>query len=335
MPSIIEGKTTLIVHLQKTVSRKMPVFYNPVMSFNRDMTIALFNALGRKNLRIALPLAGSGARGIRILKETDAAEEVHFNDLNPSAVKAIHENLKTNGLEETKEIIVSQKDANEFFIASPYFDYIDIDPFGSPNPFLNNAISRLKNEGILAVTATDTSALCGTHPKACMRKYWAIPNHGPMMHELGLRILIRKVQLVAAQYSKALLPVIAYAKDHYCRVIFQSEKGKPRTDKMLEQHGMFENAGPLWLGKLKDQKVVEKMYAAMPSPFLKTIVDEMDVVGFYDLHALCKKYKLKEIPKLEDVLKKTKGTRTHFCPYGVKTKMDEAAVLGAIKQHAY
>ncbi|MCU0373510.1 MAG: ATP-binding protein, partial [Ignavibacteria bacterium] len=41
------------------------------------------------------------------------------------------------------------------------FDYIDIDPFGSPCPFLDAAIKRLSRGGILAVTATDTSALAG------------------------------------------------------------------------------------------------------------------------------------------------------------------------------
>ena len=39
-----------------------------------------------------------------------------------------------------------------------YFDYIDIDPFGSPNPFLAAAIGRITRNGIVAVTATDTAS---------------------------------------------------------------------------------------------------------------------------------------------------------------------------------
>ena len=37
------------------------------------------------------------------------------------------------------------------------FDYIDLDPFGSPNIFLDSAVKRLGRNGILAVTATDTA----------------------------------------------------------------------------------------------------------------------------------------------------------------------------------
>ena len=38
-------------------------------------------------------------------------------------------------------------------IASEYFDYIEVDPFGSPVPFLDIAIQRIKHNGILSVTS--------------------------------------------------------------------------------------------------------------------------------------------------------------------------------------
>ena len=68
------------------------------------------------------------------------------------------------------------------------FDYIDVDPFGSPNPFLDAAIKRIARDGILAVTATDTAPLCGTYTNACRRKYWAVPLRNELMHEIGIRI---------------------------------------------------------------------------------------------------------------------------------------------------
>ena len=68
-----------------------------------------------------------------------------------------------------------------------------------------------------------------------------------MMHETGLRILIRKVQLIGMQYEKALFPIFSYLKDHYFRVFFRCIKGKKICDEIAEKHGMLNDAGPLWL----------------------------------------------------------------------------------------
>ena len=70
--TIKEGKAVLKVpklDKGKDVSKKLPVFYNPVMKFNRDVSIFLLNAIDRKDIQIALPLAGTGVRGIRLMKE--------------------------------------------------------------------------------------------------------------------------------------------------------------------------------------------------------------------------------------------------------------------------
>lgn len=53
---ITEGLANLYVPKQKKISRKLPVFYNPVMKLNRDISILLLNSLPDKKLQIALPL---------------------------------------------------------------------------------------------------------------------------------------------------------------------------------------------------------------------------------------------------------------------------------------
>ena len=156
------------------------------------------------------------------------------------------------------KVRVFNEDANLFLLNSKGFDYIDIDPFGTPNPYLDSACKRISREGILAVTATDTSALCGTYKDACQRKYWADSKNDCLMHETGLRILIRKVQLVAAQYDKALVPIFSYSKDHYMRVFFRSSKMKNKIDEILKQHKMMGDFGPIWAGKLWDSKLAKK-----------------------------------------------------------------------------
>ena len=66
---ITEGKAKIDVKIEKIVSKKMETFYNPVMKFNRDISMLLLKSINNKNMQIGLPLAGSGVRGIRFLLE--------------------------------------------------------------------------------------------------------------------------------------------------------------------------------------------------------------------------------------------------------------------------
>ncbi|MCK4521593.1 MAG: tRNA (guanine(10)-N(2))-dimethyltransferase [Nanoarchaeota archaeon] len=341
---IKEGKAVLDVKTEKIVSKKMDVFYNPVMKFNRDISVLLLNCIDKRNLQIGLPLAGSGIRGVRFLLELRKGKikSIRFNDYDKKAVNSIKKNLKLNKIKLNKKIIVENKDANLFLLESHGFDYIDIDPFGSPNPYLDSSVRRISREGILAVTATDTAALTGTYIKTCLRKYWAVPLKNELMHEIGLRILIRKIQLIGAQYEKALIPIFSYFKDHYFRVFFRCEKGRKKADSVLEQHGMFDNAGPLWLGGLWDKRLVNLMEKKNDieenKKILRIIKEEsrIDVVGFYDITKLAKKYKIKVLPKQDELIAKIKkkgfkASPTHFRENSVRSDVKEKEFVGLVK----
>jgi len=338
--------------------KKLPVFYNPVMKFNRDLSIILLNSLPYKNINLALPLAGSGIRGLRFLQELkkNKIKKLFINDLKPNFKKIFLENLKLNRLENKKNLIsLHNEDANLFILHQQGFDYLDLDPFGSPNFLLNNSIVRLSRNGILAVTATDTAALTGTYLNTCKRKYWSFPLRNELMHEIGLRILIRKTQLIAAQFEKALQPIFSYSKDHYYRIFFQNKKSKSECDKIIKQHQYFHycnkclnrktsphnheicqcknkflTAGPLWIGNLFNKDLLKKIQKQNYSKiidhkenikFLETIFQESEknILGFYDLHKIAKIYKLK-LPKIEAIVSKLKATRTFFSPTGIKTE---------------
>ena len=346
----------------KDVNKKMEVFFNPVMVSNRNISILLLNNIENENMNIALPLAASGIRGIRFLTELkkDKMANLFVNDNKPDFPKTFQDNLKLNNIK--KKVQIRNEDANLFLLNQTeskkkpsqfcgYFDYIDLDPFGTPNPFLSSAISRICRNGILAVTATDTSALSGTYEKVTRRKYWATPLRNYMMHEVGLRILIRKVQLLGVQFDKALTPILSYHKHHYFRIYFKSETSKTKCDKILnqQQYLIFNHkkldfktskyevgVGPLWIGKLFDRKLLSKMVKNNPFPkeekFLTALYKEskIDKPGFYDLHALAKKYK-KEAPKMESVLKELQAVKTHFSDQGFKTKKKLSEIKKVLK----
>ena len=380
LETIREGRAVIRIKKSDKVSKEMEVFYNPVMKNNRDISVLLLNCAENKNMQIGLPLEASGIRGIRLLKELDAGKikSISFNDYDAKAVRSIKNNLMLSNIKKftiikntinknfannlkkikdndynwggrDKKIEIHNEDASLFLLNSSGFDYIDVDPFGSSNPFLDAAIKRISRNGILAVTNTDTAALTGTYPDACIRKYWAAPRRDYMMHETGLRILIRKIQLIGMQYEKALIPIFSYFKEHYFRAFFRCIKGKKEADKVAEQHGVFNGAGPLWLGDLWDRTLTNKMHKFLISnyfsndkelsKFLKIINDEskLSVFGFYGIHNAAEKMKLRIIPKKDEIIKKIiktghKAACTHFSGTGIRTNMSYDAFTSILKE---
>ncbi|MBI3037017.1 tRNA (guanine(10)-N(2))-dimethyltransferase [Candidatus Woesearchaeota archaeon] len=298
---VVEGKAKLAVpkYGRKAVSSRMPVFYNPVMKSNRDITILLMEAAaklyGIKKWAVADPMAATGIRGIRMVLELENKniEGIKMNDYSDAAAALIKKNMRRNRIKTGGKISVTVNEANKFLLNNKPFNYIDIDPFGYPGLFLDTAVKRLRHNGILAVTATDTSALAGTAVAACRRKYLATPLRNGFMHETGIRILIRLAQLIGAMHEKALTPVFSYYKDHYIRAFLLCRTGSGRCDDVLSKHKeilycdsccekkigegginpccsncgkQMLKAGLLWAGNLFDRKLAVKMVLAAANP---------------------------------------------------------------------
>lgn len=360
MKQITEGRAVIEIDENPKVSKKLEVFYNPVMKLDRDLTILLLNSIDNKNMNIADIMAGTAVRSIRLIKELKKGKikKICVNDMN--SIDKIKRNFRLNKIKLNKtnkinsKVVFSSEDANLFLLKSNGFDYIDIDPFGTPNDFLDSSIKRISRNGILGVTATDTSVLCGTYPKTCKRIYWSNSFRNGFMHESSLRILARKVQLIGAQYEKAMIPVFSYAKEHYVRIFFKCIKSKSMCDEIIKQHKFilfnsktleyeisdnnFKNnriaIGPLFIGSLNDKDLIKKMMKNIGDKdikkFLILIYNELDVVGSYDLHDLSKKLHLK-VPNFESILKKAKATRVHYNEYAIKTRLRIKQLIKIIK----
>ncbi len=376
MNIIMEGKARFYASVADDgkISKELDVFYNPVMKFNRDISVLLLNSLDIADMQIADIMAGSGVRSLRFLKElkSEKIKNITVNDHDPAFPGLFEKNLALNDISklDKDKIIILSKDANILLLESRGFDYIDVDPFGSPNDFLESSISRLSRDGVLAVTATDTAPLSGTYIAACVRKYWAKPMRNYMMHETGLRILIRKIQLIGAQHDKALIPLYSYFKDHYFRISFRCIKGKKSVDEVLVRskyllfcekclslkvsefnHEKCEScvsgefmqySGPLWTGELCDKNLSEDIskrnIEKANNTFLEILENEseLNLVGFYDIHALCKHFKL-DIPRQEILMEKVSDkdyfvSRTHFCPTAIKTNMPVNELVDLIRK---
>ncbi|MCW3995792.1 MAG: tRNA (guanine(10)-N(2))-dimethyltransferase [Candidatus Bathyarchaeota archaeon] len=279
---------------------KAPVFYNPVMEFNRDITVLAFKAyqhIIKQEISICEPLTSQGVRGIRFAAEIEGVKRVLLSDINDHAYELANYNIKLNHLED--KITLKHKDANCILAcnAAPKnrFDIIDIDPFGTPVPYLDSAFRALKNKGLLAVTATDLAPLCGVHSKACVRKYGGKPLRTEYCHELAVRLLAGCMVAVAAQHGIGVRFLFSHSSDHYIRVYAQIDYGCKRADESLKNRGYIlhcfdclhretvrqpfsslkcpecgakmDYAGPLWIGAIADpafigQVIVENQSTA-------------------------------------------------------------------------
>ncbi|KAI8918610.1 N2,N2-dimethylguanosine tRNA methyltransferase [Powellomyces hirtus] len=164
-------------------------------------------------------LSATGLRAIRYAKDIKGIKSIIANDLLEDAVHAIKENVKANEVEET--VVPNLGDANAVMYKAieSKFDVIDLDPYGSASPFLDNAVQSVSDGGLLCITCTDMAVLAGSQPDACWAKYggMSIPNTA-YCHEMGLRILLHAVQSSAARYKRCIEPLASLSIDFYVRI---------------------------------------------------------------------------------------------------------------------
>jgi len=345
-----EGTTNVLVSNNKSTSKgpgskeKVP-FYNPSMELNRDLSIVLcqfFVNNSSKKVSLLDGLAASGIRGFRIIGEVEGDYEVFINDWDEEAFKLIEENYKNSN---KKNVKIFNKNLNTI-LSENKFDYIDIDPFGSPVYFIDSAMRSICNNGIIAITATDTAALCGVYPKVCLRRYGAKSFHSYVMHEIGLRILLGVLCRQAAVYKKGIEPLVSYSTDHYFRIYVRVRKGVDQANDAMKNFltinsknipfskGKNVEVGPLWMGKLQNKKVIRELRTILFEKELKTknnlwklldlLEGEADAPSFFYESSILASIWKKSPPKMktifEELVKKDFFVcRTHFTTSGFKT----------------
>jgi len=320
---MLEGKTEFEAIKEKIVTKKMDGFFNPEMKYVRDLTLAILTSWDKIELRIGLPLAGTGVRALRILNELpkNKISYVYANDHDKKTFETLTKNKeKLND----DRLFIANEEADEFLLYRKGFDYIDLDPYGSPNPFLDPAIKRISNNGILGVTATDIKALAGTAKMGGLRKYWQYPEVGN--HERGLRILIKKIMMVGAQYDKALTPILSISKAHYYRIFFRVKKSKTLAGKMLaiEKIPLHNGEAKLIINNMKKVNEEDNFNNLLEEEINSKLTDQ----NHFDIHKYCKKHVISQVPKNEDIIKKLKAkkykaSRSHICRTAIWTNADE------------
>jgi len=345
---VSESNVNFFVPDYEKVTSRNEVFYNPLMSFNRDISL-LYIMQKSFDSSILCGMAGTGIRPIRYA--LSGFTNVTANDINPKAYELIKRNSSLNK--------VDIKSLNmDFNLIKGKYDIIDIDPFGAPVRYVHPAFGMFGKTGTLLVTATDTAALCGSSKKACLRKYSAHPLMTGFCHEIGLRILIGYIARQAASWDYGIVPRVSFFKDHYMRTHIDLEKGKQRADTSIANLGFIyycdkclnrffssriqcecgcggklRAAHPVWGGRINDKEALCGMLGSLETAalhdetrvrsFISLLMEEVDVPFFWDSHNLFSHLKI-HVPAMNAILEKIidngfEASRTHFKPTGFKT----------------
>lgn len=171
------------------------------------------------------------------------------NDLDPTAVSAIHRNREYNEIEESKlrttlsdAAFLLHKMKNDLTLQNAErienLSVIDLDPYGGASPFLDAATGAICEGGLLAVTCTDLAVLCGNYAESCWAKYGAMPpKRTEYCHEMALRIVLGSIASHAARHHRHIVPVMSMYADFYVRVFVRVHKHGGEMKKVPSKMG--------------------------------------------------------------------------------------------------
>lgn len=306
----LEGRTSVHLKNHQTRPSHMPRgpaaktgegFLNPAMAPARTRSVMLLaDALENewlvpegKDVRVLDALCATGVRPRRWRKEVpeQARLRITANDLDSDALAWGMKSHETHPIkdgvtwipepsrfeakpEETVEDGIQwiNGDAKKMMVEAP-FQWIDLDPFGSPVSFLDSAVQSISRIGVLEVTATDTAALCGSAKTSAARRYGSIGITDAYMHDDATRILLGVIARTAAMHDKAMYPILSLFDGHHVRVSVLLKRSKEVASNWSEQIGYRirsepyhfasqpsgEFSGPMWTGPIFDADIAGRM----------------------------------------------------------------------------
>ncbi len=312
------------------------------MALDRDLNVAVLRACGAARWDGWEMTAATGVRGLRLLRESGALRSLWLTEANPRSFPVLSTNVQGE-----PRATADRADAAQLPRSAP-FDYVDLDPYGSPLPLLDRAVEATRDGGWLAVSATDLPVLAGAQAKACRRLYGAEPARGRLGPEGAVRLLVATVLRAVAGRGRSAHPRLAYVGGHHVRAYVELAPGPPEAGPIGtiaegDEHGPplgRASVGPLWLGPLVDRDLASRL-AVFPTAergrelarLLKDLRGdaEVDRPFYYEANALASRLHL-PLPPPRDALiaeLRARGHRaapTHVRPEGVRTDAERTEV---------
>ena len=351
----------------------LPIFYNPNMEINRDLSLLAIQVYSElydiplHEIYYIEALAGTGIRGFRAINELGPINVI-LNDINPLCCRFMQFNSRFFPPQARSHVTMLNHDASYLLCQIKYWirpmDIVDIDPFGTPAPYIDPAMRALKRKhGMLLVTATDTAALIGKFEKSCLRKYGSWLSPTLFSGEIGVRALVYYIFKISTKYGVGLKPIFGMFFGGFIKAGFISIPGRKNADRLWRRVGWIsvrdQNVdivdlhspkppgskilGPLWIGELFDANYMNEAIKLLPnlpiSPNSKKKLErifrsEVNVYWipfYYNLEYIASSLRI-PTPKTDAIVMMLRedgyiAERTHFDSKAIKTNAPIDAVI--------
>ena len=338
MKEFREGKAIFKANLSgkdKGPGKAKGVFYNPAMRLSRDLHVIFAKQFDFSGIMLD-GLAASGIRGIRL--NLEAGVNAEFCDSSRMATETIAGNLEMNGI---KSKIYNER--VEDLLQDRKYDWIDIDPFGTPDPYLEAALKGLRDGGILGVAATDTAVLCGAKPSICKKRYGAVSMRRVAAKEVGVRILLSRIHNIASEMGKGIEPLLCYSEGHHLRVFVRLGERKDialkwiTKDMRIVDREEKDAGGPLWVRKIIKAELIPESQDGVLGRLLETLREEANgPPGLHDINNIAKAAGIGQTPQRIKIVESIRklgsfASSSVFSPLGIKTDAPEDIRNQAVK----
>ncbi|MBU5682465.1 MAG: hypothetical protein KQA34_02010 [Candidatus Aenigmarchaeota archaeon] len=345
--------------LNKLLNKKS--FYNPQMKIVRNLNIEIYKNFAKENYKFLDLLASIGANSIRIKKSIPYLE-VYSNDVSREAIEYLKLNAKIN---DVKINILNENAKNLKCKLNEKFNIIDIDPFGSPISFFPYILDFLSKETLLSLTATDIATLAGKYSDKCLMRYGIFCYENDMEREIAIRNLISETINFFSAFEYISNVVFSFSEKHFAKVYIILKKSSiKKIEKNLRENinfisfckaclnkkigihekceicnEKFSHFGPTYIGKLFDEKYIEKSIKNVENPEVRKIFEKAlnDIAEDYTIppisfntHLLAKKLKtnVKSINFLIQKLKEKnlKASKSYLDSKSIRTSYFEELI---------
>jgi tRNA (guanine26-N2/guanine27-N2)-dimethyltransferase len=357
----------------KAIFQVGEAFYNPQGKIVRDLGVlaALVYKQQHGQLRILEAMAGSGIRSLRYYLESNA-DFLWVNEGNQQLNSLLTGNLQAAIPHECYQI--THWDAHRVFFdcfnRRDYYDFVDVDCFGTAAPYLSTMLWATKFNGLMYLTSTDGRTLVGRTPNRCLQAYATIARSHPALQEQALRLIIGSVLQQAGTKNLGVEPIFAIFTGQTYRIMFRLLRSANLTSEnygflgYCHDCGNYQTldwrklgkawcpqdrlaltvSGPMWLGELHHSAYLQEMKAIAERLQWFNVVRLLDIMVreaalppyFLTLRSLGTRGKLNLPPRelLIQALQEQgyQASATHINPEAIKTNADLDTCIAIAKR---
>lgn len=337
-------------------------FYRPQARTARDLGVlaAAVHRATTGELRVLDVMSGCGVRSLRYALES-GADWIWANDANPEVGPVLTHNL-SQALDPHR-FQITHRPAHRIFAECQqrhdYFDWVDIDSFGSPAAYFSTCQGATRMGGLIYWTSTDGRTLTGHNPEQSLRHYGAYARAHPAAHEQGLRLIIGGLIQQLSNQGRGIEPIFSFFSGQVYRILvrlvrrptwgsnhyaflgychqcghYQTVDWRQLSRALCDHHRSAQPltlSGPMWLGPLHDRAFISQMRTLaetwhwLPLVQLLQLMDsEVDLPPFFfTLGEIGRRAKI-NIPERDRLIQalREQGYRaspTHVSPEALKT----------------